>query len=71
MFIYFYLIVLFYSSVCVCVFYLYILNTSWLSLTQQTEQQKNKLLYVLQRLLLGDQVRMNLLQHLQHTVNIQ
>lgn len=48
-------------------YYLHILHSSGLSLTQHAEQQEDQLLNVLKRLLLGDQVRMHLIENLQHT----
>lgn len=53
--------------VCVCVCYLHVLYSAWLSLTQHVEQQQDQVLDVLQRLLLGNQVRMHLVQHLHNT----
>lgn len=44
-----------------------VLDGAGLSLTQHAEQQQDQLLDVLQRLLLGHQVRMHLIQYLQHT----
>lgn len=50
-----------------CVRYLHVLHSAWLSLTQHAEQQQDQLLDVLQRLLLGHQVRVHLVQYLQNT----
>lgn len=57
------------ECVCVCVraCYLHVLYSAWLSLTQHVEQQQDQVLDVLQRLLLGNQVRMHLVQHLHNT----
>lgn len=55
------------QCMCVCACYLHVLYSAWLSLTQHVEQQQNQVLDVLQRLLLGNQVRMHLVQHLHNT----
>lgn len=47
--------------------YLYILYSARLCLAQHAEQQQNQLFNVLQRLLLGHQLRMHLVQDLQNT----
>lgn len=49
----------------VCAGHLHILDAAGLSLTQRAEQLQDELLNVLQRLLLGLQVRMHLVQDLE------